>query len=67
MPIQAYQNDPEIFPEPEKFIPERFLPENKTAKQIAAYMPFGDGPKMCIGKKKIGQFFCLEYGFLLLY
>ncbi|GBP91579.1 Probable cytochrome P450 6a14 [Eumeta japonica] len=48
VPILAFHNDADIFPEPEKFRPERFLPENRTKTQLAAYMPFGDGPKMCL-------------------
>ncbi|XP_050669572.1 cytochrome P450 6k1-like isoform X2 [Leptidea sinapis] len=45
------QYDPELFPEPERFIPERFLPENKMDIKSFTYLPFGDGPRNCIGQR----------------
>lgn len=43
--------DPDYFPEPEKFIPERFSAENKSKIQDMTYMPFGDGPRQCLGMR----------------
>ncbi|APA05256.1 hypothetical protein sscle_01g000260 [Sclerotinia sclerotiorum 1980 UF-70] len=40
--------DPEIFPEPDSFRPERWL-ENKSNDMKAAYHPFGSGTRTCIG------------------
>ncbi len=42
---------PEVFPEPEAFIPERFTRESKAALPRGAYVPFGGGRRICIGKR----------------
>jgi retinoid hydroxylase len=42
---------PEVFPEPEAFIPERFERERKAALPRGAYVPFGGGSRICIGKR----------------
>jgi cytochrome P450 family 9 len=49
IPISAYHYDPKYFPEPEKFIPERFSEENKSKIDPDTYLPFGIGPRNCIG------------------
>ena len=42
---------PEVFPEPEAFVPERFERERKAALPRGAYVPFGAGQRICIGKR----------------
>jgi cytochrome P450 len=42
---------PEVFAEPEAFIPERFTRERKAALPRGAYVPFGAGSRICIGKR----------------
>jgi len=42
---------PEVFPDPEAFIPERFERERKAALPRGAYVPFGGGQRICIGKR----------------
>jgi cytochrome P450 len=42
---------PEVFPEPEAFIPQRFARERKAALPRGAYVPFGGGRRICIGKR----------------
>lgn len=50
--------DPEHFPRPDEFLPERWLRNNdntnvKASKEAHpfAYMPFGFGPRTCIGRR----------------
>jgi cytochrome P450 len=42
---------PEVFPEPDRFLPERFTPEAKAALPKGAYVPFGGGSRTCIGMR----------------
>jgi cytochrome P450 family 6 len=50
IPVEAMQHDPEYFPEPDKFEPERFSEEAKSSRHHYVYLPFGEGPRLCIGK-----------------
>lgn len=52
IPVFAMQRDPEHFPEPEKYNPDRFSEKNKANITPYTYLPFGDGPRNCIGKPK---------------
>lgn len=50
IPIDGIHNDPEYYPEPEKFMPERFEDGSKQQlSQSCIYLPFGIGPRNCIG------------------
>ncbi|XP_066905483.1 cytochrome P450 6a2-like [Halyomorpha halys] len=51
IPIWALHRNPENFPDPDKFDPERFSEENKHTINPYAYLPFGEGPRFCIGKR----------------
>ena len=47
--IYGVHHRPDLWPDPEAFRPERFAREEKGAYHSFAYMPFGGGPRQCIG------------------
>jgi len=49
LPFAALNYDPEYFPEPTVFKPERFLADNKGGTFGNKFMAFGDGPRKCPG------------------
>lgn len=51
----------EFYPQPERFDPDRFAPEREKLLPRHAYLPFGAGPRICIG-----NFFAMMEGQLLL-
>ncbi|UYV82563.1 hypothetical protein LAZ67_21002768, partial [Cordylochernes scorpioides] len=50
-PIHAIHYQKDFYPEPEKFDPERFLPENRDKIRPFTYLPFGAGPRNCIAER----------------
>ncbi|KAH8267147.1 hypothetical protein KR018_012256, partial [Drosophila ironensis] len=49
IPIAGLHGDDQYFPEPRKFDPERFSEERKGEQVPYTYLPFGTGPRSCIG------------------
>ncbi|KAK5641369.1 hypothetical protein RI129_009916 [Pyrocoelia pectoralis] len=51
IPIRGIQWDPEYFPDPETFNPERFSKEHISERHPCMWFPFGLGPRHCVGEK----------------
>ena len=49
--IQQIHRAPGLWDQPETFLPERFALDNNTDRHRFAYLPFGGGPRICIGAK----------------
>lgn len=50
VPIYGLHYDPQYFPDPERFDPDRFSDSNKENIIKGTYLPFGEGPRNCHGK-----------------
>lgn len=61
--IYGVHRDPDLWPEPEKFDPRRFSKDNKKTHVPFSHLPFGGGPRLCIGN----QFAMLEMIIVLNY
>ncbi|XP_049294624.1 probable cytochrome P450 9f2 isoform X2 [Anopheles funestus] len=51
IPIVGLHHDPHIYPDPDRFDPERFNEENRHKIPLGAYLPFGIGPRNCIASR----------------
>lgn len=49
IPVRGFHMDSEFYPDPERFDPERFDSEEKAKRHPFVHIPFGAGPRNCIG------------------
>jgi len=49
--VYSIQRDPRAWPDPESFNPDRVLPSDHTETEPIAYLPFGWGPRRCLGAR----------------
>ena len=63
IPIYGIQHDPQYYPEPKQFNPDRFYDDPKQMSNSPTFLSFGVGPRMCIGNR----FALLEAKVLLFY
>ncbi|XP_052081064.1 cytochrome P450 3A4-like [Mytilus californianus] len=53
IPISALHRISQYWPDPDKFDPQRFTQENKAKRPMYSYLPFGLGPRVCVGMRLV--------------
>lgn len=65
IPLHGLHHDDKYFPEPDRYEPERFSDENNVNMTSCVYMPFGEGPRNCIGSNLLINFINLLFYLVL--
>jgi unspecific monooxygenase len=63
--LPLLRRDPQVWPNPEQFDPDRFAPGAAKTRPPHAYQPFGAGPRACIGRQFALHEAVLALGLLL--
>ncbi|XP_065092334.1 probable cytochrome P450 6a14 [Ochlerotatus camptorhynchus] len=51
VPVYAIHHDPEYWPDPERYNPDRFSAEECASRNPLTFIPFGEGPRMCVAAR----------------
>ncbi|XP_019551619.2 probable cytochrome P450 6a17 [Aedes albopictus] len=51
LPVYAIHHDAQLYPDPQQYDPDRFNPDQCAARHPMAFVPFGEGPRICIGQR----------------
>lgn len=51
IPAAAMHRDEKFYPNPDRFNPDNFTPERVKNRDSVEWLPFGDGPRNCIGMR----------------
>lgn len=51
IPIVGIHNDPDIYPAPDRFDPDRMTKDKMRQRHPSSFLPFGGGPRICIGHR----------------
>jgi hypothetical protein len=51
IPVYAIHHDPEYYPDPKHFGPDRFMETKRNSRHAFTYLPFGEGPCICLCKR----------------